>query len=52
VPATINIADVDPLRDEGEAYTQDLSADGVQVQLERYIGVSHPSNSLTPHSPK
>jgi acetyl esterase len=39
--AMINVADVDPLRDEGEAYTRKLSTDGAQVQLNRYMGVPH-----------
>jgi acetyl esterase/lipase len=32
---------MDPLRDEGEAYARKLSTDGVQVQLNRYMGVTH-----------
>jgi acetyl esterase/lipase len=41
-PAMISTADVDILRDEGEAYAKKLSAQGVPVKLKRYMGVSHP----------
>jgi acetyl esterase/lipase len=40
-PAMIHVADVDPLRDEGEAYARKLSHDGVQVQLKRWMGLPH-----------
>jgi acetyl esterase/lipase len=41
-PAIINTADVDILRDDGEAYARKLSENGVQVKLKRYMGVPHP----------
>jgi acetyl esterase/lipase len=41
-PAMINTADVDVLRDDGEAYARKLSENGVPVKLKRYMGVPHP----------
>lgn len=40
-PATILIADVDPVRDEGLAYGQKLRAAGVDVDVVRYDGMIH-----------
>ena len=41
-PAVINTADVDMLRDDGEAYAKKLADEGVNVKLKRYMGVPHP----------
>lgn len=40
-PATVITADIDPLRDEGEAYKARLAADGVATTGTRYTGVTH-----------
>lgn len=40
-PAMINVADVDILRDDGEAYARKLLKDGVPVKLKRFMGVPH-----------
>ena len=40
-PAHVVTAEVDPLRDDAEAYADRLSADGVTVTRQRYPGVFH-----------
>ena len=40
-PATVITADVDPLRSEGAAYAQKLTAAGVRVDYRNYPGVTH-----------
>lgn len=40
-PATVILAEIDPLRSEGEAYAKKLKQAGVQVTMEIYEGVTH-----------
>ncbi|HKG04081.1 MAG TPA: alpha/beta hydrolase [Conexibacter sp.] len=40
-PATVVLAELDPLRDEGEAYAQRLAEAGVDVDVRTYEGVMH-----------
>jgi len=41
-PATIVVAECDPLRDEGVAYARKLEQAGVEVELREYSGQLHP----------
>jgi acetyl esterase len=40
-PATIILAEIDPLRSDGEALAEALKAAGVEVSVQRYDGVTH-----------
>jgi acetyl esterase len=44
-------AEIDPLRDDGEAYARRLIEAGVAVQVRRYIGLPHGFLSLPPSIP-
>ena len=47
----VQVAGLDPLRDEGFAYAEKLKAAGVKVQLEAYAGLPHGFYMLT-HIPE
>jgi acetyl esterase len=51
-PAIVITAEIDPLRDEGEAYAQRLTEAGVQVHAKRYDGVTHEFFGLAGVVPK
>ena len=40
-PATVVLAEIDPLRSEGEQYAERLRAAGVDVAVQKYAGVTH-----------
>ncbi|MBC7477802.1 MAG: alpha/beta hydrolase [Pseudorhodobacter sp.] len=40
-PATVILAQIDPLRSEGEAYAAALTAAGIKVHLQSYAAVTH-----------
>lgn len=40
-PTTVILAQIDPLRSEGQAYADKLTAAGVDVQVKRFDGVTH-----------
>ncbi|HET9676929.1 MAG TPA: alpha/beta hydrolase, partial [Solirubrobacterales bacterium] len=46
-PAYVAVAGFDPLRDEGEAYAEQLRKAGVQVALRRHPGLVHTFANLT-----
>lgn len=46
-PATVINAEIDPLRDEGEAYKNKLAAAGIAVGGSRYPGVTHEFFSMS-----
>lgn len=50
-PAVVAVAEVDPLRDEGEACATALEAAGVRVVRRRYAGLVHGFFGLGPTSP-
>lgn len=45
-PTTVLTAELDPLRDEGEAFTRRIEANGVMVVARRYLGMPHGFMSL------
>lgn len=51
-PAFIVTAELDPLRDEGEAYARVLTAAGVDATVVRHAGMVHGSLTLAPFVPQ
>ena len=50
-PAVLVTAELDPLRDEGEAYADRLEADGVRVDRKQYDGMIHGFLDMAAASP-
>ena len=50
-PALVQVADVDPIRDDGVRYAAALRASGVPVRLTNYLGVPHGFASMPGGAP-
>jgi acetyl esterase len=51
-PTTVILAQIDPLRSEGQAYAEKLTAAGVDVQVKRFDGVTHEFFGMSAVHPK